>query len=1214
MDIIRLAISKPVGVSVGVILTIMFGVIGLGAIPVQLTPTVDRPIVTVTTSWPGRSPQEVVDEVTKEQEEFLKNVDGLKTMRSISRQGEAEITLEFYLGTDIDRARTEVSDRLRQVPEYPEDVEEPVVEAAESSVDNAIAWLIIDLDPAHQQDHPDFDIAEIGDRVEEDIKPALERIDGVARVQVFGGRAREMQVLLDPQELVDRELTYQDVLTALRRENTNISAGTIDEGKREVRVRAIGRFGDGEEILRTVVAYRDGKPVYVGDLGEVRQDFEKQRGFVRSLGQPSLAMPVIRQTGANVVDVMENLKIRLDEIRRDVLPGMHHEAGPHLRLRQVYDETIYIDSAINLVSQNIVVGGSIAAIVLVVFLRSVITTGVIVLAIPISVIATFLVMFLFGRTLNVVSLAGLAFAVGMVVDNAIVVLENIYRRLQLGDAPREAAYQGGREVWGAVLASSLTTIAVFVPVLTIQEEAGQLFRDIALAIVAAVALSLVVAITVIPSACASWLRPRRDHQRRWRRAVGSLFGLVPLLAGLTHRFVRALKWSMGGWRGWSVRPLVIGGMTAASVLLAIGLMPPLDYLPAGNRNLVFGGLLIPPGYSLDQRTEIAQRIEDRIGPYAEVEPDDPRAVAKLPTIERYDPQSGAIQTRFDPVPIENFFIGSFDGGMFVGATSEWPQVVIPVGSLLTNAMNSIPDAFGGARQRSIFGRGAGGGNTIDLEISGPRLERVTEAADMAAGIAYGKYGYDKVQPDPANFNLRQQEWRLNLNDLGRELGLRTEDVGLAARALFDGAFVGDFYVQGEAIDLVLLPEGGRLAYKERLADTSIATPAGRKIPLDMVVEIIPAQAPQEIQRIEELASVTLRITPPEGAPLEDVMSEIERDVLGPVRAAGLITPSMRTRLEGTAAKLDEVRASLFGRARSASDPAVGGSGSSSQGGGAGSVLARAGLGASGVVGLVGLSVAGYAGLLAVRRRRASFGYGAAGALLLAMVIGSLIALIATQPQLGTARFIWALAVTYLLMSALFESYIYPFVIMFTVPLAVVGGFAGLKIVHDRTMADPTIAPQQLDVLTMLGFVILIGVVVNNAILIVHQALNFMRADESLTPHEAVTRSVGTRVRPIFMSVLTSVGGMLPLVLFPGAGSEMYRGLGSVVIGGLLVSTVFTLVLVPMMFSLVMDMRAGLIGVFRRSSPAPSVPRRARPGTGSGESAGAEERELEPVEA
>ncbi|MFG0326281.1 MAG: efflux RND transporter permease subunit [Phycisphaerales bacterium JB037] len=1182
MNPIRWCISRPVSVSVGVLLVVMFGVLGLREIPVQLTPTVDRPVVTVTTNWAGRSPQEIVDEITKEQEEQLKNVDNLKSMRSTSRTGQAEITLEFYIGTDIDAARQDVSDRLRQVPEYPEDVDEPVVEAAEGGVDQAIAWLIIDVDPSKvPPELRNFDVSTLADDVEDEIKPFLERIDGVARVNVFGGRQRELQVLLDPERLAARQLSYQEVIDALRRENENISAGTINEGKRSVRVRVIGQFQTEDQVLETIIAYRDGRPVFVKDIGAVDLDFEKQRGFVRALGQRSIAMPVIRQTGANVMEIMTELRARLDEIRADILPTLDPQVGAALRLRQVYDETIYIDSAIDLVTQNIVVGGLIAAGVLIIFLRSFVTTGVIALAIPISVIATFLVMFVSGRTLNVISLAGLAFAVGMVVDNAIVVLENIYRRLQEGDPPRTAAYEGAREVWGAVLASTLTTVAVFIPVLTIQEEAGQLFRDISLAIVAAVSLSLIVSVMVIPTACAAWLRVRPARGGvigRVRRQFDSLFGLAPLLGKLSVLFEQAITWCMRSWRGWTIRPLVVVAMTAASIFGGIALMPPLDYLPAGNRNLVFGGLLIPPGYSIDQMNQIAQSIEDRIRPYAEVDPANLEAVRKLEPIMRFPQGDAPPPPPFDPVPIDNFFIGSFNGGMFVGATSEWPQVVIPVGQLLTLAMNQIPDAFGGARQSSIFGRGVGGGNSIDIEISGPRLDRVLQAANAAFMSAGPRYGFDKVRPNPSNFNLQEQEWQLRVNNVGRELGVRTTDVGAAARALFDGAFIGDFRYQGETIDFVLLPEGGRLAFKERLLDTPIVTPTGRRVPLDSIVDILPALAPQEIQRIEELESVTIQITPPEGRPLEEVMDEIRSQIIQPLREQGLIDPSMRVRLEGTAAQLDEVRGALFGTPQEVPPSQH-----------------RIGLWLAIGIGLIGLIVAGYASFRAVVKRKPLFGYGAAGAALLAVILAGLAYLVFTQPQLGTARFIWALAVTYLLMSALFESYIYPFVIMFSVPLAVVGGFAGLKIVHDRTMADPTIAPQQLDVLTMLGFVILIGVVVNNAILIVHQALNFMRDDDSLDPHAAVARSVRTRIRPIFMSVLTSVGGMLPLVLFPGAGSEMYRGLGSVVIGGLLVSTLFTILLVPFMFSLVMDMRIGLATVLF-GKPPPAAPEITPPPT------------------
>ena len=1166
MSVVGFAVRRPVVVTVGVLLIVMAGMIALTRTAVQLTPNIDRPIVTVTTVWPGRSPDEIVDRITKEQEERLKNVANLKTMRSASNEGQAQVTLEFVIGADMGRALQEVSDALRQTPDVPADAEAPVIIATEGSTDNAMAWFMIEMRPDKHADHPGFEVGSLQDQVEKRIKPELKRIDGVAEVNVFGGRKREARVLVDPVRLAQLGLTHIDVVNALRAENNNISAGAIAEGKRDFRVRVTGRFETPEQVRDVVIAFRDGSPVRISDVAEVQIGYEKRRGFVRSLGGESIAINLKREAGSNSLAVMRLVHDRIKSIQADLLPTLDPTVGKDLRIRQVYDETLYIDSSIALVMQNLWVGGSIAALVLLLFLRSFVATAVVALAIPISVIGSFLVMPALGRSINVISLAGLAFAVGMVVDNAIVVLENIDRRLRTHEPAPQAAERGGREVWGAVLASTLTTIAVFVPILTIQEEAGQLFRDIAIAISAAVALSLLVSIFVIPAACARWLH---DHEHRlqggWRTRFENLFGLAPAIAMLTIDFERFVHWCLTGWRAWTVRPAIVIGLTVASVVGAGLLMPPLDYLPPGNRNMVFGGLLIPPGYSVDQNIHIAERIEDRIGPYVHVDPSDRAAVAQLPRIPRSE-EAHRGET-FDPVPIDNFFIGSFRGGLFVGATSAWPEAVAPVGALITDAMNSIPDAFGGARQASIFGRGVGGGGTINLEISGPDLEPVTRAANAMFKIASQRYGYGNVRPEPANFNLAQPEWRLRLTRLGRELGLRTQDIGIVARAFFDGAFAGEYNLNGDSIDLIVLPKGGRLAYKEQLPSIPIATPSGPIVSLDALLEVTPATAPQQIQRIEELPSVSVRITPPEDRALEDVMREIRDVVVAPVRAQGLIAKSMLVRLEGTAAKLDEVRNALLGDPTVRQDT---------------DVKVKAAIGGVGGIGaLVAVGAALLALLRGVRTRRGDFVIGGVGALLIAVLIAGAALLVMTRPELLGARLVWAIVVTYLLMAALFESFLYPLVIMFTAPLALIGGFAALRIVHNWTNANPLVPPQQLDVLTMLGFIILLGVVVNNAILLVHQALQFMGGgvdgtDKPLPAREAIAAAVRTRIRPIFMSMLTSVGGMTPLVLFPGAGSELYRGLGSVVVGGLLVSTVFTLLLTPMLFSMVVEARDGLL--------------------------------------
>lgn len=1220
MDLIRWSINRPVSIAVGVMLIVMFGLIGLGAIPIQLTPTVDRPIITVSTSWPGRSPQEIVDEITKEQEERLKNVKNLKTMRSVSQEGNASITLEFFIGSDITRALQEVSDALRQVPDYPDEVDEPTIQSSEGTVDQAIAWIIIDLDPAKASTHPGYDISTLFTPMDREVKPFLERIDGVAQVNIYGGREKEVRVLLDPSRLALRGISHQHVIDALRAENVNVSAGTIAEGKRDYRVRVTGQFAAPEEVLDTIVAYRApaenssglAVPVYVRDVGAVEVGHQKERGFVRAMGSPCLAMNVIRQGGSNVMTVMSNVRERLEEVRTEFLPRLDPAVGPDLRMRQVYDETVYIDSAINLVYGNLWEAGTLTVLALLICLRSIRSTLVIAMAIPISILATFLVMLAAGRTLNVISLAGLAFATGMVVDAANVIIENIDRRRKsLGEAVSVAIYRGTKEVWGAVLASTLTTVAVFIPLLTVQEEAGQIFFDLTLAMAVSVLISLVVAITVVPAAAAV-LFARADDKPKKPRAGGPRLDtriFDAFARGVTH-FGDFIYWCMTGWRAWTVRPAMIIGFTAASLLGAWLLAPPLDYLPAGNRNLVFGGLLIPPGLSVDQMRQYAQQIEGQVGPFIGKDTTKPEVRAALPPVFRYD----APQSPFDPVGVENFFIGSFSGGMFVGGTSMEPQTVIPVGSLLTNSMNTIPAAFGGAQQASIFGR-FGSGNSIDIEISGPRLDRVVSAAQMVFMSAAGKYGFGNARPSPANFNLSQPEWRVSLTDAGRELGLRTRDVGTAVRGLFDGAFAGDYILDGRKVDLTVLPFGksgeGRMDYKEQLASVPVVTPAGRVVPIDSVVKIEPGMAAQEISRIEELPSVTVQVTPPKGKAIEEVMNEIRAEIIEPARQAGLIDPSMRIRLEGTAAKLDEVKTALFGT-RSGDEQA-------------GRLWWQSGFEWASIALLVlGAAVGARALFKAIRRStngptRATFAYGAIGALLFGVTIGGLFFLVAREPQLLTARFIWSLVVVYLLMAALFESFLYPFVIMFSVPLAIVGGFGALRIVHEWTLSTPTVAPQQLDVLTMIGFVILVGTVVANAILLVEQALHFMHPQRmggfedqmGLPPLEAIAQSVRTRIRPIFMTTLTTLVGGIPLVISPGAGSEMYRGLGAVVVGGLFVSTIFTLVLVPLLFSLVLQMREGVIATLfgRRPSDAPRGSHSDNSGPPSIETRPARQREL-----
>ncbi len=456
MTLVDISIRRPVSVIVGVILLVLFGLLALYRIPVQLVPSVDRAEISVQTIWPGASPEEIEREIILEQEEQLKSVEGVRRMTSESLDSVGRILLEFPVGTDITAALVRVSNKLDQVADYPDRTEEPILTTVAPNA-GAIAWFMLRRLPGNQRPIDSYHYL-----VEDVIKPRLERVKGVSQSNFFGGREQELQVIIDPDALAARGITISELARILAVENENISAGDFDESKRRYLVRTLGEYKAPQDILDVVVARRDGKRIFVRDIAEVRLDYKKRRSVVRAFGVQTIAMNAIREPGSNVMEVMEGIRQAVRELNGGIL------ADQDVEIIQAYDETEYIDSAIALVRQNIIVGGSLAILVLLLFLRSWRSLVVIAAAIPICVVGTFLAMSVFGRNINVISLAGMSFAVGMVVDNAIVVLENMHRHWQEGKSARRAAQEGTVEVWGAILASTLTTMAVFLPVLYIK--------------------------------------------------------------------------------------------------------------------------------------------------------------------------------------------------------------------------------------------------------------------------------------------------------------------------------------------------------------------------------------------------------------------------------------------------------------------------------------------------------------------------------------------------------------------------------------------------------------------------------------------------------------------------------------------------------------------------------------------------------------------------
>jgi len=1039
MPLIEMAIKRPVAVLSLVLMVVLMGFVALQLIPIQLTPDLRKPVVSLHTAWPGASPIEVEREITTRQEEALTGLDGLEEISSTSRDGQNYIRLEFSIDTNMDRALMLIGNSLTNISGIPDEAKQPRIRTRDSE-DNPIAWFVINKLPGNERD-----IQTYGAFLQDFLADRLERISGIALANIYGGKRRELQIIVDPQKMARFGLAVPDVVTAMRNANASISAGVVEEGKRRYIVRTDNELINEERIenliIRTQVDQATGRiaRVRVSDVAEVRFSYKKASTYILNNGNKSIVANVVRDTGVNVIEVMENVRAVVKELNEGVLQN----AGLHLK--QVHDDTVYINSAIRLVQQNIVVGGLLAALILMLFLRSFRATAIISLAIPVSVIGSFVAMAALGRSINVISLAGIAFAVGMVVDAAIVVLENIFRLRQQGKTPFEAALLGAQQVWGAVFVSALTTVMVFVPILVMNLEVGQLFRDIAVAISVAVLLSLIVSITVIPALANRMLAgPIRDFS-------DSLS--LPGIDHFAHFFNRCII-------GYARRVIDNKKLAVATIVLVCGItglatwvfLPKLEYLPEGNRNLIIARIATPPGYNLDAVREIAANTFRRL----------------QPNLASTD---GEEANPDGPVKMGRFWFVIRRGFTIAAGAAVDPSRAKELIPIIRRAIFQEPGSRGFVFQTSLFGRGFGGGRNINLDISGPDLNDVLEVAGRANEIASRMFPRSEGNQIRVNPGLQNASPEIRLVPDPRALsdnGMTAKELGQTIDAFNDGLRVAEVTVGGNRMDLTLMGPDKYINRTESISNLPVVTRSGLVLPASSLAKIVMTSSPDQIRHLERVRTVTLRIRPSRAIALEVAMEQVREDVIAKLKAEGL-PPGISMTMGGTADALTKT----FDN----------------------------------------------------------------------MVLNLLLALV----------------IVYLVMAILFESFIYPFIIMFSVPLATAGGVAGLTILN-------IIRFQALDMLTLLGFVILIGIVVNNAILLVHQTLVHVR-EEGMNANDAIMEATRNRIRPIFMSTLTSVFGMLPLVFFPGAGSELYSGLGSVVIGGLSLSAILTLLIIPPLLSL-----------------------------------------------
>ncbi|MDX1519844.1 MAG: efflux RND transporter permease subunit, partial [Gammaproteobacteria bacterium] len=497
MTLTRLCLGNPVAVKVAVLLALIFGGLSLSRLPIQLIPEVEEPEITITTTWRAAAPNEVEAEIIEPQEDVLRGLPGMTELVATASEGRGEINITFAVGVDMRRVLIEVLNRINQVSEYPVDADEPAISTVGADA-RAIAWFIIKTKPGN-----DRDIASYQDFVREVVQTRFERVPGVARSEIYGGREREIRITFDPYRVASLGIELPEVITLAGTSN-DVSAGFADVGKREYSLRYTGKYSIAE-LNDLIITWREGFPIYLRDVAIVEQRLVDKNSFVITKGSPSIAVNAQREIGVNVLEVMDGLNRALTELES----GPLERAG--LTIEQVYDETVYIENSIEMLRNNLGLGILLAIAVLWLFLLRLRITLIVALSIPICLISAFSLMDMTGRTLNVISLAGLALAVGMVLDASIIILENIVRLRQKGLAADEASEQGVTEVWGALLASTATTVAIFLPVIFLQEESGQLFSDLAIAITAAIILSFIVAVTVVPTAAKLVLEKARLH-------------------------------------------------------------------------------------------------------------------------------------------------------------------------------------------------------------------------------------------------------------------------------------------------------------------------------------------------------------------------------------------------------------------------------------------------------------------------------------------------------------------------------------------------------------------------------------------------------------------------------------------------------------------------------------------------------------------------------
>lgn len=1043
MKLSEVSIHRPVFATVMSLAILLFGIVSFTRLPVREYPDIEPPVVSVVTFYRGASPSVVETEITDVLEEELATLEGVKTLTSSSREQGSVITIEFELSRDPNEATNDVRDRISRIRgRLPREVEDPIVEKVDVNA-QPIFWIALMSDR-----HSTLEMTEIAEIV---LKERLQRLPGVGSVFIGGARRYAMRVWLDPARMASRGITVQDVEDAIRRENAEIPGGRVEGEGREFAVRTRGELSTPEEFAAIIVSQSGDDRVRLGDVAEVEVGAEDDRSITRYNGQPAIGLGIVKQAKASTLAVAEKVRKSLPALQRLLPEGME--------LRTAYDSSTFIADSVREVTETIFIAVGLVFLVILVFLKSLRATLIPAVAIPVSIVGTFAVAYFAGFSINILTLLALVLAIGLVVDDAIVVLENAFRHLEMGKPRRRAALDASREIGFAIVATTVALVAVFVPVAFLTGTVGRLFNEFGVCVAFAVFLSGFVALTLTPMLCSRALRPLHGVGTGWTtRSFDAFF------AWLDRFYASSLRFALG-------RRALVVALTA--LVLAAGVlvfrMLPRELAPTEDRGIAFGIVLAPEGSTLDYTDRYMRRLESIL----------------LPLPER-DGLFTATGLGFaGPGRVTNGFVFFRLKPRDERAKSQqrivqelFPQVFsIPgVFAFLVN-----PPSLGGRFSTS----------PVEYVLQASSYEELSQAVGILMGRA-SQLGYLVNLDSDLRLNKPQLDITID-RERASSVGVSVTDIGTTLETLLGGRAVTEFKRGSKKYDVIAQLRPADRATPAAIEGIYVRSKSGALVHLANVVTVRETVAPKELNHFNRVRSATITASLAPGASLGRALDDLDRI------AREALPPGVRTELAGQSREFRESSTKLY------------------------------------------------------------------------------------------FMFVFAVVFIFLVLAAQFESFVHPFTILLSVPLAAVGALVSLLVFR-----------QTMNIYSQIGLIMLVGLVTKNAILIVEFSNQLRGRGEALL--DAVVEASRIRLRPILMTSFSTIFGVLPIALGLGAGGEARQPLGIAVVGGMLSSTFLTLLLVPVVYTLL----ARFTRVSRRAEEVEAADgataRGPRPERGEGEAA------------